>query len=140
LPRLLFGLRESYLSWLRAISKDRHVGLPPAQQRVQSPESIVMSQIIVVVDDEPAICTFVETVLQLDGCVVVTAESGPEALNVLSRRTVGVLVTDMTMPNMNGAELAERVKQSWRSCTSSFTTVSCLPEPPKCGSWHCAAP
>jgi DNA-binding NtrC family response regulator len=89
-----------------------------------------MSQIVLVVDDEPAICTFVKAVLQLDGFVVVTAESGPEALNVLSRRMVGVLVTDMTMPDMNGAELAERVKQSWpevRICYMSAAFAGEIP-------------
>ncbi len=42
---------------------------------------------------------------------VLTAAGGSEALTVLARRPVDVLVSDMRMPEMNGAELLERVAE-----------------------------
>jgi len=40
-----------------------------------------------------------------------TAESGTEALEILDRETVDLLVTDLGMPGMSGKQLAERAKQ-----------------------------
>ena len=41
------------------------------------------------------------------------ADSGEQALAVLATQPVDVLVTDMRMPGMDGAQLLEQVQQRW---------------------------
>jgi two-component system, cell cycle sensor histidine kinase and response regulator CckA len=67
---------------------------------------------ILVVDDEKAVRTWVGTVLKLSGYPVVEAASGPEALGILAGggERPGLLLTDIRMPEMDGLELARRVK------------------------------
>ncbi|RJX28813.1 MAG: hybrid sensor histidine kinase/response regulator [Desulfurivibrio sp.] len=44
---------------------------------------------------------------------LVTAASGAEALDIMAREKIAVIITDQRMPNMTGAELLGRVKESF---------------------------
>ena len=63
---------------------------------------------ILLVDDEPAICELVTDVLQQDGFSVLTAQGGLEAISVWQshRGEIGLLITDMSMPGIDGGILA----------------------------------
>ncbi|MCU0225030.1 MAG: sigma-54 dependent transcriptional regulator [Acidobacteria bacterium] len=69
-----------------------------------------MAQVLVV-DDEPGIREMLRAVLRTDGHFVRVAASGEEALGVLSREAVDLLVTDLSMPEMDGVELLRRACQ-----------------------------
>ena len=45
-----------------------------------------------------------------DQFTVLTADNGKEALEILRRENVAVLLTDQRMPSMTGVELAEKVQ------------------------------
>jgi signal transduction histidine kinase/CheY-like chemotaxis protein len=63
--------------------------------------------VILVVDDDPAVRITTVAVLRDLGYDLREAGSGPEALDVLRRdANIDVLLTDVVMPGMNGAELA----------------------------------
>jgi two-component system cell cycle sensor histidine kinase/response regulator CckA len=65
---------------------------------------------LLVVDDDPAILKFLSGLLAEDLCVL-TADSGEHALEQ-SRSFNGqihLLLTDITMPNMNGIDLATQI-------------------------------
>ncbi len=64
--------------------------------------------VILVVDDEPGIREMLRVVLAGDGHRVVTAASGPAALEKLSVEAADLLVTDLAMPDMDGLELLRR--------------------------------
>ena len=70
---------------------------------------------ILVVDDDPAVCTLMQRTLEHSGYRVWTAHSGSEALDVLVRhgREFQLLVTDVLMPGMSGPTLAKAVRQSF---------------------------
>ena len=66
---------------------------------------------ILVVDDESAVRAVVESILVRAGYVVLSAKDGVEGLRVFKRHqtTIGLVLSDVMMPNMNGLELADQV-------------------------------
>lgn len=65
---------------------------------------------VLVVDDDEAMLSLERSVLQRAGHNVLVAGSGPEALAILERQSVQLLVADYFMPGMSGQELIERVR------------------------------
>jgi response regulator RpfG family c-di-GMP phosphodiesterase len=65
---------------------------------------------ILVVDDEPRICQFLDTLLQRDGHDVVTCLNGQDALGRLQSETYSLVLTDLKMPGMDGFELVRNIK------------------------------
>ncbi|MBI5833281.1 MAG: response regulator [Armatimonadetes bacterium] len=72
---------------------------------------------VLVVDDEHDVAQVAQAVLQQAGCEVVIAEDGVEALSQLRRREgeVDVVLLDLTMPGMSGAEVLAEVHRLWPS-------------------------
>jgi CheY-like chemotaxis protein len=66
---------------------------------------------ILVVEDNFDIRAMARTFLENAGYTVVTASDGEEGLRVYKRYQsgIGLLLTDVTMPKMNGLELVDRV-------------------------------
>ena len=68
---------------------------------------------VLVVDDEETVRQFVDRVLQEAGYRTTLASDGPEAIEVAAKLgTFEILVTDVMMPQMNGDELARRLRLS----------------------------
>src|ERR687887_106846 len=65
---------------------------------------------ILVVDDEPFVCDAVKMMLNFDGHIVETAGSAKEALAVFDEGKFDLVITDFSMPNMKGDELAAAIK------------------------------
>ena len=70
---------------------------------------------ILLVDDEPAIRHSVKMLLSRKGYSVITAECAKEALNILSKQSVDVLLSDIIMPDMDGYELTTIVRERYPS-------------------------
>jgi putative nucleotidyltransferase with HDIG domain len=68
---------------------------------------------VLCVDDEPNILSALRRMLSLEGFEVFTADSGAQALELLARESVNVIISDMQMPGMNGTELLEKIRQQW---------------------------
>jgi CheY-like chemotaxis protein len=64
---------------------------------------------ILVVDDEPDVAELLAATLSLDQHRVDVAADGLEALRRLLERSYDVIVSDMKMPGMNGAELYHEI-------------------------------
>lgn len=64
---------------------------------------------VLFVDDEPNILRALKRALFKFNINMLLAESGQKALELLSENTVHVVVSDMKMPHMSGAELLEQV-------------------------------
>ena len=65
---------------------------------------------LLVVDDEPYYCEITTEWFEREGCRVLTAENGVEALPLLEKKKVDAIITDIRMPRMDGIELARRLK------------------------------
>ena len=77
---------------------------------------------VLVVDDEESVRKFVDRVMRSAGYDTATASDGPEAIDVASRITPTILVTDVMMPQMAGDELARRLRQKQPSLKVLYLT------------------
>lgn len=67
---------------------------------------------VLVVDDEPALRELVSEVLADAGYQVAACANGREALEALKRDSYDAVVSDVSMPDMNGIELLRGVRES----------------------------
>lgn len=68
---------------------------------------------ILIADDEPNIRRVLEATFQREGYEVMTAESGKKALDILkANQSTDVLISDLIMPDINGVELLEIVRDT----------------------------
>jgi CheY-like chemotaxis protein len=65
---------------------------------------------ILCVDDEETPRILRKLILQKQGYQVITAASGVEALEVLERANINLVLSDQMMPGMTGTELTKSVK------------------------------
>jgi putative two-component system response regulator len=69
---------------------------------------------VLFVDDEQAILSAIERMyLERDDIRCLFASSGQEALEIMEREEVWVVVSDYLMPKMRGIELLSRIKSRW---------------------------
>ena len=89
-----------------------------------SPPMAHGSETILVVDDEPLIRTLAVDTLAPLGYNIIGAASGDEALEILGRThaPVDLLISDIIMPGMHGAELARRVREIYPGIRVLFMT------------------
>ena len=84
----------------------RRAAAPAETQEESEPLSIL------VVDDDALVLLNTAAMLEDLGHVVHQATSGAEALALLGTQEVNLLLTDYAMPQMNGSELAEKVRKN----------------------------
>lgn len=65
-----------------------------------------------VVDDNPDTCNVLRLILSAAGSQVITAHSVREAKNLLQSNTFSIVLTDLAMPDENGLDLMNFVRQS----------------------------
>ncbi|MBN3770276.1 MULTISPECIES: HD domain-containing phosphohydrolase [Burkholderia] len=65
---------------------------------------------ILLVDDEPSVLSALRRVFRPAGYEILTAESGEAALEILTSTEVDLIVSDMRMPGMSGAEFLARAR------------------------------
>jgi len=89
-----------------------------------------MSRTIMTVDDSPSIRQMVGFTLRQAGYTVVEAVDGRDACAKLPLQPVDLLLTDLTMPNMDGIELIRQVRASpaLRFLPVIFLTTESQPE------------
>jgi chemosensory pili system protein ChpA (sensor histidine kinase/response regulator) len=67
---------------------------------------------VLVVDDALSVRKSLQQLVQDAGFDVSLARDGQDALDVLHRRAVSIVLTDLEMPTLNGLELTKRVRNS----------------------------
>jgi EAL domain-containing protein (putative c-di-GMP-specific phosphodiesterase class I)/CheY-like chemotaxis protein len=68
---------------------------------------------ILVVDDEPNILASLKRLFRKDGHQILTAGSGAEGLDVLSKHRVDVIMSDQRMPGMTGVQFLRAAKVNY---------------------------
>lgn len=95
---------------------------PKPPQAELKPLSI--KKTVAVVDDDPMMLDVLSRILQRENYELLMASGGPEIIQKLSEHTgdVDLLVTDYAMPDMQGRELAERVRERFPSVKVLYQT------------------
>ena len=65
---------------------------------------------LLLVDDEPHVCSSLARILRRDNYRVLTANSAEDALGVLAKNAVDVVLSDQRMPGKKGTELLAAVR------------------------------
>jgi response regulator RpfG family c-di-GMP phosphodiesterase len=68
---------------------------------------------ILFVDDEANILSSLKRLFRPLGYQIYTAESGANGLEIMQQHTIDLVVSDMRMPEMNGAQFLEKVREKW---------------------------
>jgi DNA-binding response OmpR family regulator len=66
---------------------------------------------VLIVDDEYDIRFLYQEELESEGYKVLTADSGEEALGILSTQTPDIITLDLKMPSMSGVDLLRKMKE-----------------------------
>ncbi len=66
---------------------------------------------ILIVDDEPDICSTFSDYFSNCGYTVMKAETGEEAIDIVSHNDINLAIVDMKMPNIDGLEVLKKVKE-----------------------------
>ena len=67
---------------------------------------------ILVVEDDKELCQLFCRVLTREGYLVFSASDGEEALKILDREYIDLIISDIMMPNMDGYELTKAVREA----------------------------
>jgi two-component system cell cycle sensor histidine kinase/response regulator CckA len=80
------------------------------------------TETLLVVENEGAIKTLLQMALERQGYVVLSAESGSEALSLASAHQgpIDLLITDVVMPDLRGPDLARRLVAQRPGLTTLF--------------------
>lgn len=76
-------------------------------------EAVERPLTLLFVDDEAGILAALRRLFRPLGYRILTAESGAEGLDVLATEDIDLVVSDMRMPNMDGAHFLREVRARW---------------------------
>ncbi|WP_228895856.1 HD domain-containing phosphohydrolase [Pseudoduganella aquatica] len=89
------------------------------------------------VDDEPNILASLRRLFRPAGYRVLLAESGAEGLRVLEAEAVDLVISDMRMPEMDGARFLAQVRQRWpdtvRLLLTGYSDIQSIQDAINCG-------
>jgi len=77
-----------------------------------------LTKTILVVDDDPTGRALLREILLQDGYSVLEAEDGEFALELIDQKPVDLLITDRSMPRMDGLELLASLKRKQKAIPS----------------------
>ena len=85
-------------------------------QATETPASLLL------VDDEPSILSSLRRLLRPAGYLIHTAESGKAGLQILEQEPIDLVISDMRMPEMDGAKFLGQVRDRWPATTRILLT------------------
>ncbi len=95
------------------------------EERIRSTRKLV----VLLVEDEPHIVRLVTYILEKEGFTVVTARGGEEALTRAAAERVDLVLLDLMLPEMNGYEVCQHLKQDARTRDIPVVVLSARAQP-----------
>jgi PAS domain S-box-containing protein len=112
LARLGEMVREETYETVDYIGPARMIDLRARRSHERKPDPRLAGLRILIADDDLGIARSLKEILEADGCRVVTASDGLEALEKLTTQPFDLLLSDVVMPNMDGHQLFLKVRES----------------------------
>jgi DNA-binding response OmpR family regulator len=90
--------------------------------------------VVLIVDDEELLRNLLEKIITRQGHKVMTARDGREALDIIKKHKVSLVISDIKMPEIDGLELLVKIKEGYPRLpvllmtghTSEFTRTEAL--------------
>jgi len=76
------------------------------------------------VDDEPNILNALRRLFRGSDYKILTAENGKSGLEILHSNAVDLIISDMRMPQMDGAEFLSAAAENWPDIVRIFSSLS----------------
>ncbi|MFW5800054.1 MAG: SpoIIE family protein phosphatase [Spirochaetota bacterium] len=83
---------------------------------------------ILIVDDSPTNVKFIKMFLLKEGYKIYVAENGIEALQILKKENIDLVITDIVMPKMDGYELCAKMKINKETKEIPIIVITALSE------------
>ncbi|MDD5190508.1 MAG: response regulator [Dehalococcoidales bacterium] len=93
------------------------------KELVECIEQIVVSPLVLLVDDDEALCQTFSKILWKEGFRVAVANSGEEALDLMKRRNYRMAFVDYKLPHMDGLTVTDRFSEINSSMKSVMITA-----------------
>ena len=104
----------------------------PDQDHSASAATNCTPAVILCVDDEPSILSALRRLFRPAGYQVLLAQSAAAALELLQQQAVDLVISDMRMPEMDGAQFLHQVRQRWpqpmRLLLTGYADISAIVE------------
>ncbi|POF90208.1 hybrid sensor histidine kinase/response regulator [Pseudomonas putida] len=119
--------RNALYQALRRMLQGEQANTAPVQA---SPNALQHRARVLLVEDNPVNQLVAKGMLGKLGCQVLVASQGAEALEMLDRETVDMVMMDCNMPVMDGYEASRRIRQSgrWQQLPIVALTANAMPE------------
>ena len=78
---------------------------------------------ILVIDDEPGVRNVTKSFLEENGYIARLAASGAEGLALIENEVIDLILLDLQMPEMNGAEFLVRLRKTGRNIPVIIVTA-----------------
>ncbi|MGG6296813.1 CHASE2 domain-containing protein [Leptolyngbya sp. AN02str] len=118
---------EGSIFWLDLefpiLFRNHRANIQPIQASIVGVKSQQSSQILIV-DDDPETCTILTSLLQPLGFSVMVAENGQMALNLAQQHIPDLVLTDLSMPILDGWELIQQMRSQESLCHVAIAVTS----------------
>jgi len=88
----------------------------------------IKTPIVLVVDDNQQNLELLQAYLEDIHCQTIPARDGPEALEIISKKPLDLILLDVMMPKMSGFEVCKRIKNDPKTSDIPVIMVTALNE------------
>jgi len=81
-----------------------------------------MKKNVLIVDDDPGICKGLEEQIRRNFLSTYIAYTGKDALEILSKKRIDIVLLDVHMPDIDGLELLKKIKDKRENCEAIVIT------------------
>lgn len=85
--------------------------------------------LVLVVDDDPATANWLRNLLSTQGCQVMVATNGQEAINAARHRTPALVVLDLILPDIDGLDVCTALRNDPHTATTTIVMLTSRDRP-----------
>lgn len=89
---------------------------PPAITLIQQSEQSTLNRKILIVEDSDELRSYLEREFKNSGYNAYVAADGEEAIEILAKQKIDIVLTDVMMPKINGFQLCHLIKNNINTC------------------------